>query len=173
MMLTLFCDASHCSRTLAGGWGAWAKRDGWEFGRVFGGPLDARPVNSAEAELAAIAKALTCLAADGDLEPVKTIVLQSDSLAALSAVKALPLARWSRSDDKRDSGATPARVKLSKRESASLAELSVAIGARSVFLRHVKGHKSGTGRNWVNSQCDRVARKHMRALRSDAGEASP
>lgn len=171
MMITIFCDASHCSRTMAGGWGAWAKRDGWEFGRVFGGPLENKPANSSEAELSAIASALSQLASAGDLEPVRTIILQSDSLAALSAIKALSTARWSRSDDRRDSGGSVARVKLTKNERASMEVLTAALAGRPIFLRHVKGHKSGTGRNWVNSQCDRVARKHMRSLRNSLSEA--
>ena len=172
MILTLFCDASHCSRTLSAGWGAWAKREEWKRGRIFGGPLTGKPANSTEAELAAIANALQQLAGSGDLVGIKTLMIQSDSLAALAIVRSLPTAAWSRSDDRRDSGAAPTKRKLSPSEIASQAAIREAAGNRPLFLRHIKGHKSGTGRNWVNGQCDRVAKRHMVSVRQ-SGEVAP
>jgi ribonuclease HI len=171
MILTLFCDASHCSRTLCAGWGAWAKREEWERGRIFGGPLTSKPTNSTEAELAAIANALQQLAGSGDLAGIKTLMIQSDSLAALAVVRSLPTAAWSRSDDRRDSSSAPAKKRLSASDTASLSIIREAAGRRPLFLRHIKGHKSGTGRNWVNGQCDRVAKRHMVQLRQ-AGEVT-
>ena len=36
----------------------------------------------------------------------------------------------------------------------------------SLVTRHVKGHVAErVGRSWVNDQCDRTAKKHMRAKR--------
>lgn len=172
MILTLFCDASHCSRTLSAGWGAWAKREEWERGRIFGGPLTGKPANSTEAELAAIANALQQLAGSGDLVGIKALMIQSDSLAALAIVMSLPTAAWSRSDDRRDSGAAPTKQRLSASDKAALATIRDAAGGRPIFLRHIKGHKSGTGRNWVNGQCDRVAKRHMVSVRQ-SGKVAP
>lgn len=90
---------------------------------------------------------------------------------ALAIVRSLPTTAWSRSDDQRDSSSAPTKKKLSPAETASLAVIQDAAGNRPIFLRHIKGHKSGTGRNWVNSQCDRVAKRHMVQLRQ-SGEVT-
>lgn len=42
-----------------------------------------------------------------------------------------------------------------------------------LILRHVRGHKGGSGRNWVNNECDRIAKRYMRqALKAKRGGAT-
>lgn len=167
MSMTIFIDASHCHQTRAAGWGAWAKRDGWTKGRVFGGGYRSTMLNAAEAELTGIAEALTRLHADGALAEISHVVVQSDCLRALQLM-AIRVSRVSVASAKENGssvflnrGMTP-----SPTETRALEVIGQIAERLPIFVRHVKGHSSGKGRSWVNRQCDRIARQHMEAERS-------
>ena len=173
MRLTVFADASHCPETFAAGWGAWAKGDGWPTGVTFGGEIKARVINSAEAEMAAMANALVRLHNRGVLAHLDLVMLQSDCLRALQLLlQSVPRAE---SSDHRD-GAQVRQVPLSPtpmEQRGIDVILDVLGGCRSILLRHVKGHKAGEGRQWVNRTCDDIARQHMRAQRVKKGGTNP
>lgn len=166
--ITIFADASFCPKTRAAGWGAWAKRDGWQAGRFFGGPLRRELASANQAELCALASVVWQLERDGALTDVNSFMLQSDCLAALAAVSVLPASFWTDSGEKSDSALRPRPPrKLSPVEREGLEAIRSASVGRRIYLRHVKGHRAGTARSWVNNQCDAEARRHMRAMRAE------
>lgn len=59
------------------------------------------------------------------------------------------------------------RPKLQPIDKEALAAIREAAQGRVLSMRHVKGHKEGDGRNWVNEQCDAEARRHMQAMRAE------
>lgn len=175
MMITLFADASFCPKTGAAGWGSWAIRDGWPKGKFNGGPLRREVPSSTTAEICALAAALWQHDKDGDLNDVKVFMLQSDNTAALRAVRGrIERSGWSASRDDRDVqaiGPTKHRSRAAI-EIQALNAINDIVGSRFVWLRHVKGHSSGTTRAWVNEQCDREARRHMQARRIELEAAA-
>lgn len=165
--ITIFADASFCPKTRAAGWGAWAKRDGWQAGRFFGGPLRREITNSTQAEVCAMASALWRLNQDALIADAHTFVIQCDNVAALAAIRRLPNSGWTRSDDRRDADLAVRRGELAPIEQEAVEAIETIAQGRPIWLRHVKGHVSGTGRNWVNRQCDAEARRHMQAVRAE------
>lgn len=164
--LTLFCDASHCPSTGAGGWGAWAKRDGWQTGVFLGNSFKRLLANSSEAELCAIANALSHLQANDCFAGVAVLMIQSDSLRALGLLHThvrgiMPAPHRDGCDVEKVGG------KMSDYETeASVRVRGFTLETKiSIYVRHVRGHKQGDGRQWVNRECDNLAREHMRYAR--------
>lgn len=164
--LTLFADASYCLKTKAGGWGAWFKTDGMQEGALIGGTFKTGMANSSEAEVAALANAMTRLCNEGVLGPVSELMIQSDCMRALQLIALLLPGVIRRRHEKglpvHDGILTPTPT-----EKAALTRIGLIRGEADVLLvvRHVKGHSPGGGRSWVNRQCDAIARRHMEAER--------
>jgi ribonuclease HI len=168
--ITCFSDASLCDRSRACGWGGWAIRQEWPRGQFYGGPVLRDINNPNEAELSAMVSLLIAIDAQQGLDGARTIMLQSDSLATLAAVHALlPKTDWAPSDHARDATKLPERRRFSPIERHLAEELTTLVGNRWLSLRHVKGHaETGTGRSWVNAQCDAEARRWMEKQRQGA-----
>jgi ribonuclease HI len=168
MMITIFADASFCPKTGAAGWGSWAIRDGWQRGKFHGGPLRREISSSNTAELCGIASALWKHNRDGDLDEVKSFMLQCDNVTALGFILGkISHARPSRLKGERNAPVTRALTN-NKLCLEALTVIKDIVGKRGVLVRHVKGHSgTNTGRAWVNHQCDREARRHMEAMRSE------
>lgn len=167
--LTVFSDASHCPRTKAAGWGAWAKGDGWERGLTFGGPIKATVLNAAEAEMAAMANALVRLHNQGQMAGQQRVMLQSDCIRVLQLVlQAIPRAEPSNHKD----GAPVTRQTIlpspTERRGIQII-VDVLQDCPTILLRHVRGHRPGEGRQWVNRVCDDIAGRHMREERTIRG----
>ncbi len=172
MHMSLFTDASHCPSTGAAGWGAWAKCNLWSSGALFGGGFKSLLSASHEAELCAIANAMHVLGAGGHLSGVTVLMIQSDNLRALGLVKArVPRAAIR---NHADGAKVPdlTRVVLSEAEQKGLGiiESESTKGGFSIHLRHVRGHRRGPSRQWVNRQCDRIAKQHMYERRGRIGK---
>lgn len=161
MLLTLFVDASHCQHTKVAGFGAWAKRKDWPTGRFFGNVVEGAR-NSSEAELRAIALSLEACLAVKALDGVDCIIVQSDSLRALQLLN-LFVADAHVSNRAGTAPIPSTMLKPTDHERESLAQIRDM--NHRLALRHVKGHKGGDGRQWVNNQCDQVARSWMRGAR--------
>ncbi len=172
MHMTLFSDASFCPNTGAAGWGAWAKCELWSEGVLFGGGFKSLLSASGEAELCAIANAMHVLGAGGHLSAVSTLMIQSDNLRALGLVKASVPGTSIR--DHADGAKVPhlTRVDVSgtERRGLGIIQSEVASGGFVLHLRHVRGHRPGPSRHWVNRQCDRIAKKHMHERRAHIGK---
>jgi ribonuclease HI len=168
-MITIFADASHCPRTNAAGWGAWAKATGWPQGSSFGGPIRSTVLNSGEAEIAALTNAVIRAHNRGWLTDIPGVMLQSDSLRTLQLVlQATPNA--SPSDHKDGAKIVAQKLLPSPFEEKALTIITeVLLTIPTVLLRHVKGHREGNGRNWVNRTCDDIAKKHMAVERAKRG----
>lgn len=167
MMVTLFCDASYCHDTRAGGWGAWAKADGWAKGETFGGALPFVYTAASEAELAAIACATDYLTEGGVLAPATMLMVQTDSARALQVILSHIPGATLRTH--RDSGTVsiPKRpITLTPREEIAVSHLTELMNPVTVLCRHVRGHRKGDNRQWVNRTCDDIAKKYMRAQRA-------
>lgn len=163
-MITVFVDASHCPRTRAGGWGAWAKGDGWERGITFGGALKVTTNNSSEAEIAALAAALQALSEQYGLKRFRTVMLQSDNLRALQLIyMTIDGCRISNHAESADIPTN--KLHPTPTEKNALRIIHAILQNHQTYVRHVRGHQSGEGRNWVNRTCDDIAKRHMRQQR--------
>lgn len=170
-LLTLFVDASFCSETKAAGWGAWAKRADGAPGITFGGGFShsVQPQQSHEAEIVAIANALSVLDGWGWLEHTSSMIVQSDCSYALKAI--IQHVRRARPAKPKGGGA---KLLVGRRPFAThglparavkfIDELAERRGLL-IQVRHVRAHQPGNSRQWVNRQCDEEAKRHMRAER--------
>ena len=171
--LTLFVDASFCHRTRAAGYGAWAKKATFTKGLIFGGPLPRGISNAGEAELGGIALALRHLLEREHLAGLDRLMVQSDSLRSLQLIaRALPRVRIANHAEA--AAVTKSKLQPSAMEAKALVAIKGRVDRLDLLVRHVRGHKSGQRRQWVNRMCDAEARRHMLAerVRLDA-ESSP
>ncbi len=165
--MTCFSDAAFCAQTQSCGWGGWAICDLWGSRRFYGGIVTSHLLNANEAELAAMAALLTRLSQNSELHGIRRIVLQSDSIAALSALYSVDKAAiWSGSGHHKDVAQPQRRITMSPFERRTAKDIRSVVEDRVLVLRHVKGHsKIDTGRKWVNAQCDAEARRQMQQRR--------
>lgn len=158
-MMTIFCDASVQHKTGEAGWGCWAKKTGWQSGVTFGGKFRSPVFRSWDAEILALANAVAILAKKGDLDGCSSICLQCDNLRSLSIINREILG--ARALKKKGEGCRipPIRAKLTDSEQSAVKTIKAIVDAYSlvVLLRHVRGHREGPGRNWVNRKCDEIA----------------
>lgn len=83
--VTVFCDASHCPRTLATGWAVWMKHGTPAVTHRLSGALrDVR--DSHQAEIYALEQALDYIEAELELDD-KIVVLESDCQGALRHIE--------------------------------------------------------------------------------------
>lgn len=156
--LTLFADASVDPMAKKSGWGFWMKGDD-RLAIYAGGPLKLFDPNTCTAELEAIANGLWFADTQRYFTSLDSmIMLQSDNVDALGCIKK---ARPSAVERKHADGAH-----ISDRNKPLLPRQVIAVEAilavidrhgLTITLRHVRGHKGGSGRNWVNRLCDQLA----------------
>lgn len=156
-VVTIFADASFHPQTRLSARGAWIKADAAEA-ITHGGAFTLQMDDATHAELAALANALTVAHAAGFL--IGPALLQSDSLHALSMIMmTIPAAR----DYRHKKGLqVPMWRKAVPRSHMPMIRHMQRIQAETgiaLLLRHVKGHRPGGGRNWVNNLCDQIAKE--------------
>jgi ribonuclease HI len=162
--LTLFADASVDPKTKKSGWGFWMKGD--DRSAIYaGGPLKIFTPNTSIAELEAIANGLWFADAQGYFAASDgLIMIQSDNTEALGCIRKI---RPSSVERKHSDGAhIPHRKKDLLPRQGFAVESILTIADRhklTISLRHVKGHRVGGGRNWVNRLCDRLANEGRKA----------
>lgn len=179
MWLTVFSDASWDSKFGAAGFGAWAMREDWEQGRFMSGSLNQVLISSTEAELCGIAKALHSLP-EGAFDGITHLSLQCDAVGALGMIYYRLIGRVQLSHVKGEKDVPILRngndPTMLQKKALDVIRKTVPIDV-PIFLRHIKGHgkKSGSGRTWVNNQCDKLAKTHMRERRAilEANPLSP
>lgn len=179
MWLTVFSDASWDSKYGAAGFGAWAMREDWKSGQFMSGPLNQVLVSSTEAELCGIAKALHSLPKDA-FDGITNLSLQCDAVGALGMIYYRLIGRVQLSHVNGEKDVPILRntrdITLLQRQALNVIRKTVPLDV-PIFLRHIKGHgkKSGSGRTWVNNQCDKLAKQHMRERRAvlEANPLSP
>lgn len=165
-MLTMFTDASFCHHTQAAGWGAWAKADGWAQGITFGAAFR-RPMGTIhDAELCAVVNAVHRLISEDRLVNIGAVMVQSDSMRALTVLHAHGNAKI------RDYAGghpilTQSALTLSSIEIIAIDRLQDLLSGSGIefLVRHVKGHSTGSTRHSVNATCDRIAKTHMWSAR--------
>jgi ribonuclease HI len=164
--VTIFADASHDRSARVAGWGAWIKADGRQS--ITGGAAMKAPVmSSGEAELCALANALALARSRGAVARGDVVMLQSDSLNALAIIRG----KIDGVADRPAAGglavAAVKKMKLSELHSAAVGVIGEIVATLDVALvtRHVRGHRKGGGRQWVNAEVDRIARRAMRERR--------
>lgn len=168
MQATLFSDASYDHHTKAAGWGAWCKTDDMQFGQTFGGGFTRVIPNASVAELCGIHNALRYALQNYLIVETHNVMIQCDSTDALTLiysyvpavgisphphVKRVPIIRSRR------------RMLDIEQEAIDRIKKLVSTFELRLVLRHVKGHKKGDGRNWVNRECDKIAKRHMNEAR--------
>jgi ribonuclease HI len=172
--VTIFADASHDHKARVAGWGAWIKADGRPS--ITCGAAMKEPIPSTvEAELCALANALVVARLRGVLARRDVVMLQSDSQTALGII----LSKIPGVADRPAAGGLTVdevrKMKLTKLHAAAVAVIGEIVATLDVALvtRHVRGHQPGGGRQWVNAEVDRIARRAMRERRGLRPEAQP
>ena len=61
---------------------------------------------------------------------------------------------------------TRAQLAPSAMEAKALVAIRARVSDLDLLVRHVRGHKRGQQRQWVNRMCDAEARRHMLAERA-------
>lgn len=164
--VTIFADASHDAKSRVAGWAAWIKADN-RASIMCGAAMKKTIASTIEAELCALANALALARLRGVLAAGSVVMIQSDCAVALSIIRG----KIAGVVDRPALGGiavNPAR--RTKLTSAQLAAVNVIREIAetlkiSIITRHVRGHQNGPGRQWVNSQVDRIARQAMRDQR--------
>ncbi len=149
---SLFCDASWCPRTFAGGWGAWIKSDTVSVGRQFSGSFSSVAQSSDDAELMAAACALHCGLRSSVILPHFIVLFQIDNQRALKALNT----KWK-----------PVNVSPMMAAAREVLMRLRKDNQLQFRTRHVKAHKPnrhGT-RFAVNNLCDQLAKQRMREAR--------
>lgn len=166
MNMTLFADASLCPRTGAAGWGAWAKHSDWDAGRFAGDPFRRHMEHSTQAELCGIASAIWHFDRHYDaFTGLHWLIVQCDNIHALSTLRHIGATEAKRKGARDVRLVFPRAAKLKPIEKEALDAIQNIMGDTPIFLRHVRGHRYGDGRSWVNTKCDEEARRHMEAMR--------
>lgn len=176
MNVTLFCDASLCSRSGKGGWAAWLKSD---EGTVRGsGPFRYKTIDTGIAEAMAAVNGIHLGLKRRLIRPGSRILLQTDN----NTVEAILNGKVRRRVTRR----------ALDREGADAVAIAIDVAARNALIeqivmryramveryglliawRHVKAHmprnkddkRYPDARSAVNNLCDRSARQHMKDL---------
>lgn len=158
--LTLIADASVAPLEERCGWAGWCKGDG--RGSVSSnGPLP-WAASSTLAELRAIAAMLSYLDESGYIrEADRAIMIQSDCQPALSQIyRHLPSARLQQHAESAAISTKKKRRRIGPGNHRAIKDIARVLERHNLtaLIRHVRGHKAGDGRNWVNRECDRLAK---------------
>ncbi len=151
MLITLFTDASYCSRSRVAAYAAWAKADGRTVRHS--GVLRQPVPNSAMAETMALVNGIHVAIAAMRPPAASRIIAQTDCLGAIQALSGLLR-----------------RAQVIRQYEAVVAAYRDKVAASGVVVefRHVRGHKGTvTPRNAVNTWCDEECRRLMRAARTE------
>lgn len=145
MLVTLYCDASFCSRTKTGGWAVWLRSDAGRI--VRGGACPEYVAHAYEAELAAIFAGVHLALTQW---PQTTAVLvRSDCRAALDIMR--------QQQRVKHPGARTLAGKIQALRTKKRTRL---------IPRWVKGHQHGEAVDaWLNRKVDALARDHMQRTR--------
>lgn len=170
---TIFADASFCPKTGSAGWAAWMICGG-KSSLTIGGRITAPAPMSYDAETFAAVNALYAARAAGYFTAGQVVMLQSDCLRALAIFRYfVPGTVESRHRD--GLATTPiGKKKLKAPDKLALAAIEKLMAETPVkiVVRHVRGHQPGHGRAWVNEECDRLAKQHMRDARAKAQQGA-
>ncbi|HTW70865.1 MAG TPA: RNase H family protein, partial [Acetobacteraceae bacterium] len=154
MLITLFTDASYCSRFRIGAYAAWAKADGRTVRHS--GVLKQAVASSSLAETMALVNGIFVALAAMRPPTASKIIAQTDCLTAIHAL----------------SGMLRKAATIKQYEPVVAAYRGkIAAAGIAVEFRHVSGHKGTvTPRNAVNTWCDAECRRLLRAARETARE---
>jgi len=172
--VTIFADASHDHRARVAGWGAWIKADG-RNSITCGAAMKGTVASATEAELCALANALTVARLRGVLSAGCVVMMQSDCLVALAILRS----KIPDIEDRPAAGGLAVdpirRMKLTKVHLAAVDVVREIVTALdiSIVVRHVRGHQPGGGRQWVNAAVDQIARQAMRHRRGKGASPAP
>jgi len=145
MLITLFTDAGYRPDLKRGTWAAWYKAEGQTFRRS--GILRSEILYSADAELMAIANAFYYIRRDLKPSGKDKIILQTDCMEAIAAIKA------------------GNHIRPKAREAVITINSLWTAAEFSLDMRHVNGHKgTATPRNAVNTWCDKECQRKMKEL---------
>jgi ribonuclease HI len=168
---TIFADAGFNGVTKSGSWGVWMKTDGMPS-LSKGGPLLSVDT-SVEAEMRALANALALARAARFAPDGACVMIQSDCQAALSWVLgALPKNSCHRPAPGGVGVVPTLRIGKALERSAGLrafVQIATEAGLK-IVVRHVRGHKAGDGRQWVNRHVDKLARQNRVRPKKAASE---
>lgn len=158
--ITIYTDASHCSKTGTGGWACWVKFGKFETIQL-SGFFKEQTLDSTEAELKAIANALSVVIRR--LQPKeKILVVVTDSAMAIAYIM---------------NGVKKPRQRFFdgwQRRTAIAARINAMIPDRcELRVNKVKGHSKEDGaRSYVNNVVDKAAYKKLQEARKTVAVSS-
>ena len=167
---TIISDASFVPHSKTSSWGAWVKADG-KPSETYGGLIRRECNDSTDAEICALANALYKAISTGLVEPNTEVMLQSDSTQALGLLKKLvPNVSVRNHKDSAELAVfrKPQLCGGLRAEAAKVVERIATAHGLTIVLRHVRGHKAGGGRQWVNRKVDSIAKAARSATRDSA-----
>ena len=146
MLITLMTDASHCSETMAGGFGFWCASD---RGKLSGGkPLQGKIKDSYEAEMKGVANALSIAIKSGIVLTGDKVLIQLDNIGVINCIKR-------KCKPRQDVEKVMTYIFKCKKDFKLEFE-----------CRHVKGHSKENGSRFsANKHCDRIAKEQMKIQR--------
>lgn len=173
--VTIFADASFCPKSGAAGWGAWMVGNG-KPSSSSGGALQGKLKQADDAEMMALANALHVAVERGYVREASVVMLQSDCSNALARIRGLVGTATDSPMKDRADGIPAGRINSTDRFKGERSEQYRAVAligdiasrmSLRLVTRHVRGHRAGEGRNWVNQSCDQIARSAMRLRREE------
>lgn len=151
MLVTILSDASHCSETGCGGWGAYiiSKRK-----RLYAaGSLKTKCQTSHDAEFMAVINAIYVAMTYGVAEHGDELLIQCDNIRVVNHMGGYP------------TKAVPSQL---ERDCISKLHEMKANNNFSIRIRHIKAHNGvEEPRYYVHNKIDKMARKYMRGLRDN------
>lgn len=156
--VAMFCDASF--KEGVGGYGVWMKTEGMPSGMQFGGPIAGSCIDSTDSELRSIGMGLLKGVEANIIRPGDEVWVQCDNVGALAA---LMLECGAKQSTHKDSVEIPQPRRLVSSLKGSMVLAWIKDTQRqndlAFVVRHVRGHKKGQGRQWVNRLVDGLAKR--------------
>lgn len=155
--ITIFSDASVFHKKKLSGYGVWAKGDGRDP-LILKGKIDPYEQSVTTCELIGLYAGLVNVCKSYLENDDSYILLQSDSTQALGVIKTFAMA-------KNHPHSTSAKVNHYRKAKSRLKKGALAINRLRIeykidlYIRHVRGHNPGGGRNYINRLLDNLAKE--------------
>ena len=161
MLVTIFADASFHMESQCAGWAGWAKSTRATISGS--GPIKHQVASAGEAEMCAIVNAVHIAIKKGAAMAGDILLIESDCLDALGALER----RTPLSSPKGRTLHGKRWVRKRKRRQTIIDVFAKVTEGYELRFKHVKGHQDGSkcARSFINNECDRNAKRHMRAER--------
>lgn len=145
--ITINTDASFCPFEKVGGYAYWIK--GPNLSIKNSGVFKIKLPNSQDAEIKAVANALSSILKLKSLPTADVLIINTDCYGSIEQIK---------------NQSTEISILINDK----IEKIKQVTGAKTLILRHVKAHvKIIDKKTYVNDWCDKEAKKHMKGARKN------